>query len=284
MKRIAMVVNNKERKDTTGTYFLEATRKYLDVGVEQYYLNEKIDTEYDAYMIFDCGLPINVEMYKTKKPLYYYAIDTHLGYAERLENAIAMDCKKVFLAQKNDVQKFIDAGVDAEWLPLGCDPTIHKPWYDGEKVYDVCAVMHCNNALDFMQRRIEYIDALFKEVPNFYFGQKYMREVTDIYAKSRIIFNIAVKNDVNMRVFEASCSGSLMITDEIKDNGLEDLGFKDGENIVIYKDKADMIEKAKYYLAHPEEADKISKAAQKLVMIQHTYGHRMKTILDRMSA
>ena len=48
-----------------------------------------------------------------------------------------------------------------------------------------------------------------------------------IYSASRIVFNRSIKDDVNMRVFEALASGSLLLTNDLAANGQAEL-FRDG--------------------------------------------------------
>ena len=40
------------------------------------------------------------------------------------------------------------------------------------------------------------------------------------------------------------------------------------------------MEKVQYYLDHPEERESITQAAQERIRREHTYKHRMQTMLD----
>ena len=51
--------------------------------------------------------------------------------------------------------------------------------------------------------------------------RRFMDEMADLFSASKIVFNNAVNNDLNMRVFEALCSGSLLLTDQADGSGLE---------------------------------------------------------------
>ena len=42
-------------------------------------------------------------------------------------------------------------------------------------------------------------------------GRAYFEEMAKIYSASRLVFNRSIKNDVNMRVFEAVACGSLLL-------------------------------------------------------------------------
>ena len=69
-------------------------------------------------------------------------------------------------------------------------------------------------------------------------------------ATANIVFNEAVNNDLNMRVFEALCSGRLLVTDEAPGSGLKDM-FQDNKHLVIYNED-NLIERIRYYLDHPD--------------------------------
>ena len=56
-----------------------------------------------------------------------------------------------------------------------------------------------------------------------------------------------------MRVFEALCSGSLLITDHAKGSGIEEM-FCDKKHLVFYKDQS-IEEQISYYLKNKKERD-----------------------------
>jgi len=104
----------------------------------------------------------------------------------------------------------------------------------------------------------------------------------DMYTKllqSKITLNshgeISEKYANNMRLFEATGCGTLLITDW-KENLSE--FFKIDKEIVTYKSFAELVEKIKFYLKKPGIREKIAKAGQKRTLTTHTYQDRAKTI------
>lgn len=89
--------------------------------------------------------------------------------------------------------------------------------------------------------------------------------------------NVAENNANNMRLFEATGVGTLLITDR-KDN----LGeiFEIGKEVVAYSSEEEAAELIRYYLNHPEEAATIASAGQARTLREHTYRHRMKELLS----
>lgn len=98
--------------------------------------------------------------------------------------------------------------------------------------------------------------------------------------RSKVTLNrhidVAANNANNMRLYEATGVGSLLITDR-KDN----LGeiFEIGKEIVAYSSKEEAAELICYYLDHPEEATAIACAGQARTLREHTYRHRMEELV-----
>lgn len=223
---------------------------------------------------------IPYEIVWPKEPFVYWASDTHLGYEYRL--SVAKKASIVFCAQKDAVERMKADGVTAPvyWLPHAVEPTAYNDpdsskglYYDVPKKYDVCFVGHVNS-----QNRVEALDRVFREFPNFFYGQKLFNEAAYKYAQSKIVFNIAMKNDVNMRCFEALGSRSFLLTDRI--DSIEEI-FKDGEHLVLYDSLDDMVEKARYYLTHDDERQRIADEGYRHVIANHTFEHRLRFMLDK---
>ena len=98
---------------------------------------------------------------------------------------------------------------------------------------------------------------------------------------SRIILNshgdVAGDYAGNMRLFEATGTGSCLLTD-YKSN-LEEL-FEVGKEIVVYNDPDDCAEKIKWLLENDSERMKIALAGQKRTLLSHTVDSRTKSILE----
>jgi hypothetical protein len=80
----------------------------------------------------------------------------------------------------------------------------------------------------------------------------------------------------NMRLFEAAALGVFQLVDNRP--GIREW-FTPGEHLVTYDDPHDLREKARYYLAHPEERARIATAAQAHARQRHTYAHRVEALV-----
>ena len=201
-----------------------------------------------------------------------YLIDNHLNLPSHLEIARSFDV--VFIAQRAYLERFREKGVEAYWLPLACDPEIHGK-REGEKIYDISFVGSLNNP-----KRVEVIE-LLKERFNLHYERCFLEEMAEVFSRSKIVFNISARDDLNMRVFEALCSGSMLLTDEARGSGLTDL-FEDREHLVIYRDERELVELASYYLREEKEREEIARRGMEEVLKRHTYQHRVKEMVERL--
>jgi spore maturation protein CgeB len=82
---------------------------------------------------------------------------------------------------------------------------------------------------------------------------------------------------VNTRTFELAASGTCQVVD-LKEE-LAPL-FTPREEIVAYRDLAELGRQLDYYLAHPDEARDIGQRALKRALGEHTLRHRIEEMLD----
>lgn len=207
-------------------------------------------------------------------PNVFVCSDAHIGYDYRLSRARDFDW--VFCNQLRACEEFVRDGIPKErcfWLPHAVEPAAY-PAKEIIKRYDVCFIGNMN-----CWERVDFCDRMFKEFPNFYYGKRIFEEAAEKFCESRIVLNTSIKDDINMRVFETLATKSLLLTNELPTLG--EL-FKDGVHLVTYKTTDEAVEKARYYIAHEEEARKIAEAGYNEVMAKHTYTHRVKTVLEMM--
>ncbi|MBN1832757.1 MAG: glycosyltransferase [Deltaproteobacteria bacterium] len=215
------------------------------------------------------------EIGKLDCPTAGYFIDSHTKINWHLEFAKQFDY--VFIAQKAYIHNFIQAGCKrVSWLPLACDPEIHGK-HQVEKRHDISFVGNLYSGVPLYQKRNYLLNILQKKY-DVKIEQKYFNEMAESFSKAKFVFNISAKDDLNMRVFEALASGTLLFTDQAKGSGLTEL-FRNREDLIIYKNENDLLELVDYYLSHPEEAEDISSNGLKKVKEYHTYSHRIDNII-----
>ncbi|MGE5140464.1 MAG: glycosyltransferase [Rudaea sp.] len=238
-------------------------------------LVQKIGIRPDLFLYVDSGhsayLPRNIE--KLECPTAAYLIDVHLG--TRLRRPLAGLFDYVFLAQRDYIEQY-RLGVDqhAEWLPLACDPAVHRPM-NLERLYDVGFVGRADPA----EPRSAMLHALQARYSMNDYHRPYTREeMATVYNRSRIVFNHSIRDDLNMRVFEAMACGALLVTNRIG-NGLLEL-FEDGKHLVTYETQEEMLARVAFYLEHEDAREAIAREGQSRVLSEHTYACRAERILS----
>lgn len=272
--RIAIVYDNTIRKDTTGEYCRRALDR-LCARVDHFLPTQmfSIPGDYDLYLNIDDGQKYRLPAYL--RPSVYWAIDTHLQYDWHLEKSHGFD--QVFVAQRDGAEQLRRDGIeDAHWLPLACEPDLHRPIAGLPKVYDIGFV---GNVPFEGDPRSAFLRLIRERFPRHFIGNAYFDDMARVYSQSKIVFNISVRNDVNMRVFEGIACGSLLLTNDLGENGQNEL-FTPGKHYMTYRTQQEFIELAERYLADDEGRERIARAGQEHAYRRHTYWHRMRELLE----
>lgn len=274
------------RNDGAPLYYYNVLKHKL--GLDTVHLSPQGDTsnfgKFDVHFWVDWGedgLPWQEwEVPKDGGKTVYIASDTHLGREYRFNKA-----KKFDLAYFNQLSAANEFEHSCKWLPHAAEPQAY-PKIDIIKKYDVCFIGHVQETPNYNGfTRVEALDRLFAEFPNFYYGSRHpgfpgknmFEDAAKKFSQSKIVFNISIKDDINMRVFETLSTGSFLLTNEIPDL---DVLFKDGKHLVTYKTLDEMVEKARYYLKHESAREKIAKAGYEEFIKKHTYEHRVRRVLS----
>ena len=306
MKHAIWYENSFGRNDGSPLYYFNVLKNQLKLDVK--HLAPHGDTaqfgKFNYHWWIDWGedgLPWKEwELPKDGGKTIYVASDTHLGKDYRFKKATKFD--HVFFNQKDAVEEYKKYLVNSPlyqsgnlimpsgkmqtvaWLPHAAEPQAY-PNINIIKKYDVGFVGHVQEVPNYNGfSRIDALDRLFKEFPNFYYGSRHpgypeknlFEDAAKKFSLSKVVFNISIKDDINMRCFETLSTGSFLLTNWIPT--LEDL-FKDGKHLVTYKTLDEMVEKTKYYLKHDDKREKIAKAGHKEFMSKHTYKHRIEKVL-----
>lgn len=229
------------------------------------------------------GIPLDWEL---PHPNAYWAFDTHIdekGYNYRLNRAKQFD--HVFLCHKGQIESFIRDGIDPakiHYMPVAAEPDCYRP-HPIMKKWDWCFVGHLNS-----DHRIDLVDRFVKEFDlgdgKGYLGWRFphiqghnvLDDAAKKFSMSRIVINDSIKNDLNMRTFEAMATGTCLLTQE--NEPLLEL-FKPYEHLMTFKTIDEAVEKGRWLLDNPEACAEIGKRGLSEVLDKHTYNHRALEIL-----
>ncbi len=114
-----------------------------------------------------------------------------------------------------------------------------------------------------------------------YHGEVWGLDMYDVLARAKLAVNrhgdVTGNHAVNMRLYEATGVGALLVTDAKAD--LADV-FEPGEEVVTYASEGELVEKVRYYLENETERVKIAHAGQQRTLREHTYARRMQELVD----
>ncbi len=103
------------------------------------------------------------------------------------------------------------------------------------------------------------------------------RVMLELYGETRLAPNESILHEVNFRLLEAASCGCLVFSQPVGED--QDLLFAPGREIQIYQDVLELKGLLDYFLARPELAERMGRAAQERVQREHLPEHRARTLL-----
>ena len=178
-------------------------------------------------------------------------------------------CQKEFL-------KDVGLSTPSEWLPFSVDTNIYKKT-TFKKLYDV--LTSSSQRSDVYPNRPK-VNRLVKQLKLKAVTKKVIHhKYIDCINKTKIcIISTNVFNSPNMKFTEFTSCGSFVLSDKPAD--MEELGFKDTEHLVLYKNMKDLQKKIKYYLTNERERELIAKQGMKFTRKNHSHTVRVKQMLE----
>ena len=183
----------------------------------------------------------------------------------------------VFAAQRDGAELLRKSGIaSARWLPLACNPEIHRK-HEVARQYDIAFVGNL-----FPGPRTELLNLGRRRYPRVFIGNAYFEDMARAYSEARTAFNRSIRNDVNMRVFEAVACGSLLLTNDLTDNGQAEL-FQDGVHLATYRSpKTCSTSWRSTWIGEGPRADRRRRPGRS--DREDTYRHRIERVLREVEA
>ena len=113
-------------------------------------------------------------------------------------------------------------------------------------------------------------------------GDRFVKDAVaaKIYSATKIGLNShsnqSRQGGLNTRSFELLSTGTFELTDAVE--GMEEL-LEPGREVAVYHSPEEARDRVRYYLKHPDERERMARAGRERVLSQHTFVHRMKTLL-----
>ncbi len=190
----------------------------------------------------------------------------------------------------------------ARWIPMACDPDLHYPvtLTDEERKtlshdvvfigsYYPCRAELFSKLTSFDLAiwgpgwdRLESTSPLLKHIMG---AHTKPDQWLKIYSAAKIVLATHYQDpegrfpvyQASPRIFEVLACGAFLICDRQRDVLAL---FNDGKHLVTFENSSDLVNKVKYFLNHPGERNLIAKQGHEEVLRNHTYVHRVETLLS----
>lgn len=188
----------------------------------------------------------------------------------------------------------------AVWLPFACDPGLHCPAeLDSTDrlryARDVAFVgSYYPNRAEMLEPLAEFEPGIWGPYWNrvgkrsplrpFIHDQRVAHdEWRKIYTAAQVVVVVHYQDGItpccqaSPKLFESLACGAFVLCDEQRD--AQSL-FRDGEQVVYFRDAEDLYAKVQHYLAHPDERARIAAAGRQETLERHSWRVRMQQFLD----
>ncbi len=195
------------------------------------------------------------------------------------------------------VERFRALGVQSEYLKLGFDPRALEHAGGGERSNRAVFVGSLGRSqheegnllleraarrapIDFWGRGADEWPA-GSPIHERHRGEAWGLDMLKVLAGATIALNrhidVAEGHANNMRLYEATGVGSLLLTDN--GSNLPEL-FEPGREVVTYRNADELAEQILYFLERSDEAATIARAGQARTLRDHSYATRMRELLE----
>ena len=273
IQRVAVIFDDQARPETTGVYCLRALRNWSRRSTSAPPTSTQAPRQgFDLYLNVDDGLDYRLPSDLRPRSL--------VGRSTRISTSSGTEPRRPTSTWCSPPSATGPKGCAARGSPLhpGCrwpaTPT-STPGTTWRR--NTTSVSSATSSPARAPTWSRYCSGSF---PRMFVGRRYFEEMARTYSASRLVFNRSVRNDVNMRVFEAVACGSLLMTNDLADNGQAEL-FRDGVHLATYRDADELLDKVRFYLAREESRERIAAAGRAEALAKHTYRHRMEAAAGR---
>jgi len=221
---------------------------------------------------------------------------------------LARACDHFFTMARGRLPEYRAAGVErVSWLSEGFDPEHHAGWEDLPREFygsDVTFVGNLGRKPHYMPRRY-YLGAVAGRGQNFkWWGPPPSRSFRDLPARlgwlgrtwggeavykqsyaavaaySGVFLAIdaypEIELSVSVRTYTATGCGAFYLCLHVE--GIEEL-FVPGEEIETFRDREELLDKVRFFLANEDARRRIAKAGQRRTISSYTYDHRVNELL-----
>jgi len=227
-------------------------------------------------------------------PTWVLLVPDLVGGVESVEHLAAAYDEVFTTGTDLAVQLAAKAGRPAHYLPPGCDPSVHRPMRsrDQYRANVVFAGTATPRRERLLAELVEFGLAVWgpgwrrTSLRDYCRGEQLATgNFVRAYAGASVAVNIhrtgdgdrqAAGQGVNQRLFELAAIGVPQVVDARADL---DRHFRDREEVLVYRDPAELRALVKSALEDHTAAAQVAEAARRRALGEHTYMHRMRDLL-----
>ena len=259
---------------------------YYGKGYRKYYVKNVPDilktyNDRDFILTYICAYSTEFEnLSKANIPKVHIDVDYFPGGNLRIQNEFYRKSKyNIMFAPTKSMVQLMQENKTAEkvfWLPFSVNTEKYKKTADC-KIIDVMTTFttkpHWYPNRSKIQTMLKKLNVISFTKPVLH--DEYIKKIN----QSKIfVTDNGTYNCLNMKFTEVLSCGTLLLSNKPED--FDDVGFKEGEHLVIYKDLNDMQDKINYYLKHDNEREEIAKNGMEFVRKNHSNDVRIKEMTD----
>lgn len=175
---------------------------------------------------------------------------------------------------KESAEHYRKRGINAEWVPHWADTMVQFPM-NSEPKY-VAVTSRGRGGSEFLDYLTHWAEGAI--------GNKNgmdAKEHTEFLNSGLMVIQNSRWQEITRRIFEGMACGKMVLTDRLPETrGLEEL-FIDRQEIVLYNDMFDCIEKMNYYNENEEERERIAYNGMAKVIANHTQIQRVDKLIEK---
>lgn len=181
--------------------------------------------------------------------------------------------------------KYLVEGATPLYLPEGANPSVHAP-VAVERDIDVSFVGQCYEPrprfIEALRRAGLAVQAFGPGWPN---GRVPLQEMVRIWNRSRVtlgfsgVLGHAGSHCLKGRDFEVPMSGGLYLVEHH-----DELApfYRLGQEILTWRDEDELVDRVRWVLQHPDQAERIREAGRARAMAEHTWDARFRRVFQLM--
>jgi hypothetical protein len=221
-------------------------------------------------------------------PIVNLSLNDKEAFTGRVREGLATGVRDIchsfdlcWTSTRDALEKYCVEGATPLYLPEGANPGVHRP-YDVEKTIDVSFVgqRYGNRpaVIDALRKAGIRVEAFGPGWPS---GPLSTEEMVRMYSRSRVNLGfggVAGHKDTHClkgRDFEVPMSGGLYLTEAYEE--LERF-YEVGREIVTWSGVEDLVEKVRWLLSNPGEAEAIRRAGRRRALSEHTWEMRFDRV------